>query len=649
MKPAIQLLALLLLAAGCGHTGRDLTPDVSKHVLDNGLEVYLLEDHSAPLFTFQYWVRVGSGDEWQGDPGITGLSHFFEHMMFRGTERYPSYFEEISKRGGQLNAFTWLDVTVFWEKLAATDLDFVLDIESDRLRNMTIDFLNLEPEREVVKSERLLRTENSPAGSLREAISATLFTDHSYHWPTVGWMRDLDAITIEQASEYHARYYAPNNAYIVLVGDFESARALELIQKRYGSLERRDVSRPARKPDAPLATERRTFVEKPTGTDLFVVSYGAPAGGSDDFVALEVAEQLLTGGKTSRLQKALVHGDDPVARSVGGFLFPFVDPSALMLDVRMLPGQAGRVGEERLTAEIARLIDEGVPELELERAVAQLRGSVVRGMSTTHSRAQTMGFAIRATGDPLLPWKRLKQYGEVTGADVKRVAAKYLQPSNRVIGHAVDPDALVGITAKFLDEFPSGVPDLDSLANDAVVHAASRDAAKRDAAAIAQEQRAIELLEGRAAQERKRLEGDAGALEKLEKYLKEGEKGPVKRRAKLESRVAALSKQQEALVTGQDALLKRHETLNTRVGSQPLRLAWIRGLIDGKGAVPRKPASGDSALGAWALAALSLQKYAGARPGGALEVLAAMAPKGGPLERIWSYAYAARRVDAGRM
>ena len=213
------LVALVLLVSGTAYA-RDLTPDIQEHTLDNGLVIYTLEDHSAPLFTFQLWVKVGSADEWQGRPGVTGLSHFFEHMMFRGTKKYPQYFGALRRRGGKLNAFTWLDVTVYWEKLAKKHLEFVLDLESDRFKHMKVDFLNLEPEREVVKSERLMRTENSPSGALRERTSANLITKHSYHWPTVGWMRDLNAITLEQAQAYHQRFYVPNNCFLVLVGDF---------------------------------------------------------------------------------------------------------------------------------------------------------------------------------------------------------------------------------------------------------------------------------------------------------------------------------------------------------------------------------------------------------------------------------------------
>ncbi|MFT7622416.1 MAG: zinc protease [Myxococcota bacterium] len=651
-------LALLVLLAsvltGCGHTARELTPTIEKHTLGNGLDVYLLQDKSAPIFTFQYWVKVGSGDEWEGTPGITGLSHFFEHMMFRGTKKYPGYFDEISKRGGKLNAFTWLDETVYWEKLAASDLEFVMDVESDRLRNMTIDFLNLEPEREVVKSERLMRTENSPSGSLRESISATLFTDHSYHWPTVGWMRDLNAITIEQAQEYFARYYVPNNAYVILVGDFEPSNAMELLQKYYGGFEKRAVERTPRRLDPDPESERRTRVEKPTGTDLFIASYRTPAGGHPDFVALEVIDQVLTGGKTSRLQKALVHGEAPIARSVGGFAFPFVDPGVLSVEVNMLPGHSGRTGEKVMTREIERLITEPVPADELQRAVAQLRGSVVRSMSTTHSRAQMMGFAIRATGDATLPWKRLKQYGEISAEDIQRVAAKYLKRSNRAVGHAVDSRKMLPLAKARLARSASKVEDLDAVVLDSLELATRQAAAGREETSIVLEETAIRLLNERADAERKRLGADAAKIAELDKYLKEGEKGPVKRLAKVTERRQVLKTLREELATSSDTLGKRLDTVTHAAGKAPAtsdrrRLEWARALTST--AAPGQvvvPGPNDD-MGIWALYALSARDLRGAKAPDIMVFLNKAETKDKTLGAIIDYAHAWQQIQAGRM
>ena len=602
---ALLVLSAALILIGCGHTGRDLSPEIQVHTLKNGLDVYLLEDHSAPIFTFQYWAKVGSADEQEGTPGITGLSHFFEHLMFKGTEKHPDYFKAVSSKGGKLNAFTWLDVTVYWEKLAKKDLEFVLDLESDRLKHMKVDFLNVEPEREVVKSERLMRTENSASGLLGEVVTATLFDKHSYHWPTVGWMRDLNAITIEQAEAYHKRFYAPNNAYIVLVGDFQTNEAIALVEKYYGGFESRPLTREPRTTDGPLTRERRVYVEKPTGTGLMQIAYRAPAGASDDFVALEVVNELLVGGKTSRLQKALVHGDTPIAKSVGAFVFPFRDPSLLQFDVTMLPERANRAAEDIVTAEIARLIEGGVPADELARAVAQLRASVVRGMTTTQSRAQMMGFAIRASEDPSLPWKRLEQYGEISSADVVAAARKYLDPSQRVIGHAVDPVDVVKLTERWLALFPTTEP-LDKAVSQAVELAHRRMKYAKDAESVAMEATAIRLLEERGQRAKKKLSG--ADLEAYDKYMTGGSKGPVKRTEKLTQRRAALQKADEGLAALHAGLVEKRKEMNETEATKP-RLRLLDSLLErsqpGKEMVA---ATGDGAI-QWGLHRLIEQLY----------------------------------------
>lgn len=647
---ALLLLSAALTLIGCGHTSRELSPEIRIHTLKNGLDVYLLEDHSAPIFTFQYWAKVGSADEWEGKPGVTGLSHFFEHLMFKGTEKHPDYFKAVSSKGGKLNAFTWLDVTVYWDKLAKKDLEFVLDLESDRLKHMKVDFLNVEPEREVVKSERLMRTENSASGLLSEVVTATLFDKHSYHWPTVGWMRDLNAITIQQAEAYHKRFYAPNNAYIVLVGDFQTDEAIALVDKYYGDFERQPLTRETRTTDSPLPRERRVYVEKPTGTGLMQIAYRAPAGAADDFVALEVVNELLVGGKTSRLQKALVHGDAPIAKSVGAFVFPFRDPSLLQLDVTMLPGTANRVAEERVTSEIARLINGDVPSEELARAVAQLRASVVRGMTTTQSRAQMMGFAIRASEDPAMPWRRLEQYGEITSEDVVSAARKYLDPSQRVIGHALNPAHLVKLSKRWLAQFGT-TKRLDAAVGQAVELAHKRMKWDKDAASIAMEETAIRLLKERGERAKQTL--SVTDLEAYDKYMTGGSKGPVKRTEKLNQRRAALAKADSELVAAHSVLSKQAEAIEHTEQMKP-RLAFLNGLLErSTPAEERVAATADGAI-QWGIQRLVEQLFR-RQPARALLPTLKRAQTGLTGERaallqdLIDFAHTAQSIDAGSL
>jgi zinc protease len=648
VRQFILLSVVLLQATGCAttQTASQLTPHIQTTTLDNGLTVYLLEDHSAPIATFQYWVKVGSADEREGTPGITGLSHFFEHMMFRGTEKYPDYFRAVSSKGAQLNAFTWLDVTVYWEKFASQHLDFILDIEANRLANMTIDLLNLEPEREVVKSERLLRTENSASGALGEAVGATVYQKHSYHWPTVGWMRDLNEITIEEARAYHGRFYVPNNAYVILVGDFDSTEAIDKVQAYFGDFPRGTIDRPNRIPEPPQTRVRRTWVAKPTATGLLNVSYRSPAGGDPDFVILEVIDAILTKGRNTRIQKALVYGENPVAKSVSPFLFPFRDPGVFQLELDLLPGISNVTAEHRLEKTIAALRTTPVDESELKRAVAQLRADIVRRMTTTQSRAQLMGFSVRATGDPTMPWKRLTQYGDVTPEDIMRVAKEWLQPERRVIGNAVNVSHLVTLASKTVKAWPKGSA-ADSMLIDATKLAVTRYQLQQERAAASMEKQAIKKLQERASRELLTVETQE-QRELIKKYLQTADQGPVKRTAALRGREQRLEKAEAHLAEQAKEIQKRASEL---AGTDRNRFAV--GLTMGTLPKPPETAAGEQnndIIAEWALASLCHSiSHTEPPPQDLLSILDERKGSHPVLGALFEFAHTVQRVDAGRL
>ena len=643
-RKSLPVLLLLLSVLSCATTQsrKGFVPDIQTATLENGLRVYLVQDDAAPITTFQYWVNVGSADEHQGQPGITGLSHFFEHMMFRGTAKYPDYFQAVSSKGAQLNAFTWLDVTVYWEKFASEHLDFILDIESDRLANMTIDLLNLEPEREVVKSERRLRTENSASGSLGEAVGATLYQAHSYHWPTVGWMRDLNAITIEEARAYHGRFYVPNNAYIVLVGDFEPQDALQRLEKYFGGFVRGHVDRPARTPEPPQTRTRRTWVAKPTATGLLNVSYRSPAGGDPDFVVLEVIEALLTKGRNSIAQKALVYGDAPIAKSISPFLFPFTDQGVFQLELELLPNTSSWSAEERLEAVVSTLRNKRVSPDDLQRATAQLRADIVRMMSTTQSRAQLMGFSIRATGDPALPWKRLEQYGDVTPEDIQRVARRWLSPQKRVVGHAVNIGRLNQLASAVVQKWPES-KELDAALTSAIRYRLDLHQWSEAKAEMASEVKAIGLLEKRAARERSSMQ-DKEKQAALDAYLSTADQGVSKRRAAvatmqagLDSKKAALDATQSKLTAALSAIADSH------------RARFVKAILRGDLAADTPPAAA-AHLGEWALHQLLHQVTMESGKQNTAE--AALRPhrqSDSVLAELYDFAYTLQSIDAGEM
>ena len=549
----LAVAALLLTTLGTAHAAdRSLRPDVGVHTLPNGLTIYTLEDHSSPLVTYEVWFKVGSSYERQGTGGghgITGLSHFFEHMMFRGTKAYPKFFDDIYAMGGKLNAWTWMDSTVYWEKLPARYLDRAVTMEADRLANMEMSFLALEPEREVVKSERLMRTENDPDGAMSELLDKTAFRVHPYHWPTVGWMDDLDAITLDEASTYYEQHYAPNNAFVVVVGDFVTKDAIEAVKGAYGGIPRTDVPTHARPEETPQAEERRDFVEKPVDNDRMTIGWRVPGSAARDSLVLEVIDQILTGGKSSRLQKELVYSDTPVVQSLSASLMPVRDPYHYLWNVTMMPGHGNREADAAILGAMERLATEPVSADELEKAVNRLRAQAINGMLTTQQRADLIGFGVLTGDDPYLFFDRLELYGEVTPADVQQVAARYLVPKNRTVITAVDPQRLLAVVDAVAKAAPAAEAGLDEALR-AATELTLKDAdLTRTEQAIGRERKAVELLAGRAAIARKEAERQKATdvVERLDEYLSKSEKGTKVRGERAEEQRTAAAKERAAL------------------------------------------------------------------------------------------------------
>ncbi len=519
-------------------------PDVTRATLDNGLEVYMVQDRSAPLVSYQVWFKVGSVNENEagaGDThGITGLSHFFEHMMFRGTEKVPDYFAAMASRGIQLNAFTWLDQTVYWENLPSQHLKDVIEIEADRLEHMKVDFLNLEPEREVVKSERLLRVENDPEGKAAELLQSRVFEVFPYHWDTIGWMKDLNAITVEEAQRYHSVYYAPNNAYIVVVGDHDPAQTLQWIQAAYGHLEPRDIP-PERFPTEPRQqAARRDRVVSAVDTPMVLWAYRAPPVRERDYAVLQVIDQIMNGGKSSRLQQKFVHTAHPRLGRLQSMLLPIRHPYMYLWSASLEPGMSTRQLERELDASVVQLINEGVTQEELDRAVASLRSSIVRQNLSHQKKAEMIGFSLRASDDPTLFFDRLEVYGQVTQADIQRVAREVLRPDNRTLVPVVNPQRVLGL----LDAYVAATPELPAAVREAATQAGQlllgRWELREQAQALDAEADAIRLLDQRA---QRQLAAAATPEDKaaIERYMADNEKGTAKRTAALTASRAELA------------------------------------------------------------------------------------------------------------
>jgi zinc protease len=413
----------------------DHSPAVLRERLANGLEVFLVEDHSAPIATFWTWYRVGSRNE---RPGLTGISHWVEHMQFKGTERIAKgqIFGDVSRVGGTLNALTSQDWTAYHETLPVEQLDLSLRIEADRMSNSLFDTGEVNSERTVILSERQ-GSENRPAFALYEEVSGTAFHAHPYRHMVIGYEGDLRIISRDDLYRHYRRFYHPGNAFIVSVGDFSAPELLSRIERAFGDIAPGEqVSRDIGVTEPPQPGARRVQIHKPAGSPLFRVAYHAPAATSSDFVPLLVTEAVLSGGgggmgRSSRLYRALVASG--LARGAGSDMSVTLDPYLFQVAVTGLPesdlGQIERV----VNHEIERLQTDTVPEVELERARRQLLAQLTYSAEGVTNQAYWLGqweivdHLGRAAGLP-------DEIRAVSAEDVRRVASKYLAPERSTVG-----------------------------------------------------------------------------------------------------------------------------------------------------------------------------------------------------------------------
>lgn len=451
MRPvwfAALALALALPAASApgtaraqGAAGSPITEknfEVERHVLDNGLVVLLHEDHSVPAVTFWQWYKVGSRNE---RPGITGLSHFFEHMMFNGSKNVPpkEYDRIIESNGGTSNAFTSRDMTAYFEDIASDRLDVLFRLDSDRMADLTLEPEILKSEIEVVKEERRLRTDNSIFGMLDEQLYATAFNASPYNWPVIGWMNDLETVGRDDLVAYYRTYYAPNNCILVLAGDFDSKQALQQIRDAFGGI----PSQP--QPAAPVNSEpeqkgeRRARVHYPAQQITFLGGYKAPPVSDPDHVVLDVLSSILGDGESSRLHRALVY-DRQVALAAGTYYQTSLEPTLFEFYVMMKPGETADAGIALVDEVFAKLKAEGPTERELQKAKNLLEAQFVKQLKTNNGAGQTLGFFEHVYGDYRKMFTQIGRYKAVTIDDCKRVAQKYFTPMKRTIVEIVPDD-----------------------------------------------------------------------------------------------------------------------------------------------------------------------------------------------------------------
>src|SRR5262245_19783023 len=302
---SVLLAALWLARPAFAVPFDDPAKDTRVTTLANGLTILTLEDHTTPVVSFQIWVRVGSGDEAR----FTGLAHLFEHMMFRGSKhlRKEEHTQLIEERGGQLNAYTTRDETVYFTDITAEHLPLVVALEAERLANLDVSEESLADERQVVIEERRLRTENDPQGRLFETLMTTTFQAHPYRIPTVGWMSDLEKIGVAECRAFFDEYYAANNLVVSVAGDFETEALLDLVRRELGGLRRAEAIERNPTEEPPQRGERRAIVYFEVSGPIVAMAWHAPPTGHADAEALDVASEILSSGRTSRLYRALVY------------------------------------------------------------------------------------------------------------------------------------------------------------------------------------------------------------------------------------------------------------------------------------------------------------------------------------------------------
>ena len=409
-----------------------LKEDVSETVLSNGLKVILLENHKAPLVTFQVWYRVGSRNEaW----GKTGLSHMLEHMMFKGTERVgPEEFSRIiQENGGNDNAFTSHDYTAYFENLNADRVQVSIDLESDRMQNLLLREQDFQTERMVVMEERRLRTDDNPQAVLTEQVMATAFELQPYHWPIIGWMEDIARFTLEDLRAYYQAYYNPTNAILVAVGDFKKKELLPKIEQAFGSYPKGVPPVQERDTDPQQIGERRILVKREAQLPSLVMGYHVPNLREKDSYVLEVIATLLSGGKSSRLYQSLVREKRLVLSVDADHSLTSRDPSLFTLSAELLPGKEVAEAEKAFDQEVDRLQTELVGNQELEKARNQLEASFIFAQDSLFYQAMLL-----AQQEIALSWKAIDDYlpsiRKVSPEDIQRVAKKYLTPDNRTVG-----------------------------------------------------------------------------------------------------------------------------------------------------------------------------------------------------------------------
>ncbi|MCL4475747.1 MAG: insulinase family protein [Nitrospirae bacterium] len=423
---------LLFIVAILSLTAAPLCAEVKEYTLDNGLKVLISEDHKVPLATFEIWYKVGSRDE---QSGKTGLSHLLEHMMFKGTPKYGSkvFSKIIQRNGGVDNAMTTKDYTMYFQTMASDRIGISIELESDRMTNLIMDPKETVSERSVVMEERRMRYDDDPQNSLFENFVATALMTHPYRRPVIGWMSDIASLTRDELYRHYKKFYAPDNAFIVIVGDVNPEEVMKKIKAAFGDMKRSDLQNVPVTREPEQKGEKRVYLRKEAELPYVLAGYHTPSFPHEDSAALEVLSTILSGGKSARLYRSLIYEKKLALNAGADYSGMYLDPFLFFLWGSPAPGKDIAELEKTLFGEIEAIKNAPPTEREVQKAKNQIEASFIFGQDSLYMQAMKIGMF-----EILGSWKLMDEYLEgirkVTPEEVQRVARKYLTEDNRTAG-----------------------------------------------------------------------------------------------------------------------------------------------------------------------------------------------------------------------
>ncbi|MBC7758720.1 MAG: insulinase family protein [Phormidesmis sp. FL-bin-119] len=427
-----KLLTILMMVCCIPLFAQTKADDVKSFTLKNGMKFLVLEDSSIPNANMYLFYKVGSRNEY---PGITGLSHFFEHMMFNGAKKYgPKMFDKTMEfNGGANNAYTTQNVTVYTNWFPVNAMETIFDLEADRISSLSIDPKMVESERGVVLSERSTSLENSPWSMLGDAVNATAFQEHPYHWTVIGYENDIKNWTKEDLERYFKTYYAPNNCVVVVSGNVKVDQVKQLAEKYLANIPGGPDPKPVHLVEPPQTGERRVMVQKDVPTPYMMIGYHTPEAKHKDYYALSILSSILSSGNSSRLYSAIVDKKQ-LATAVFTDYSESFDPNLFQFYLQSAKDVKDADLENAVYAEIEKVKKEGVTAQELQKIKNQKLMEFYSQLETINGKSNNIGTYEVFFGDYRKMFDAPAEYAKVTADDVKRVANEYFKKSNRTVG-----------------------------------------------------------------------------------------------------------------------------------------------------------------------------------------------------------------------